>query len=310
MKLTGIEEAVAIAERRWPGFRFDIVGDEAHGPCPVCGKATEDGFVIFSDGGFFCRPGAHTGWLDDDTVQLTKEEIRLRKIEAEQRRQARKQRELEERLTALEWMAQCQDHLAYNKTMDDADRAYWHGEGILPENVDKFMLGVCYACPTDKDHRPSYTIPVWRRDGKTLWNIVHRLVGETSNKYRPHRAGLGKQLVRAHAIGPEVVLVEGAKKALICSQYGFNAVGLQGCRGTFPGEWVKWMADTRRLWVAFDPDANGHALRLGHGLAKALPRCEVRVCAFPVKPDDLFAKHGGGTEDFGTLLALGQLVKG
>lgn len=310
MDLGSIEEAVAIAERRWPGYVFRIVGDEAHGPCPICGKATEDGFVIFPDGGFFCRPGGHTGWLDDDE-QLTPEEIRLRKIEAEQQRQARKQKELERRLTALERMARCDDHLTYHKLLDDDDRAYWIGEGVFPENVDRWYLGVCYNCPTDREHRASYTMPILRRDGETLWNIVHRLIGEDADKYRPHMAGLGKQLVRAWALADaeDAVIVEGAKKAMVCSQHGFNSVGLQGCSGSFPSEWAGWMAHLRRLWIAFDPDANGHALRLGAGLAKALD-AEVRVCAFPVKPDDLFAKHGGTAADFQALLGLGQRMAG
>jgi len=316
MKLSGIEGAVAFAGRRWPGFAFAITGDEAHGPCPVCGCAEEDGFIIFSDGGYWCRPGGCKGWLDEEDVQLTAEEARLRKIETEQRRQAHKQREMERRLSALEVMARCEDHLAYNKTLDDADRAYWHGEGILPENVDAFLLGVCYNCPTDRERRPSYTIPVYRRDGETLWNIVHRLVGPDgdpvrTDKYRPHRAGLGKQLTRSRILdgAKEAVLVEGAKKALVCSQHGFPAMGLQGCSGSFPAEWVGWIGGLRRLWVAFDPDANEHGLRLGEGLAKVLPRCEVRVCAFPVKPDDLFARHGKSALDFEAVLDVGRLVK-
>ena len=63
MDLAVITEAVSLAEQRWPGTEFRIKGDEAHGPCPICGQADDDGFIIFDDGGFYCRPGDHAGWI-------------------------------------------------------------------------------------------------------------------------------------------------------------------------------------------------------------------------------------------------------
>ena len=315
MNFSSIEEAVAVAEQRWSGFEFRITGSEAHGACPICGKATEDGFIIWDNGRFLCRPGGCEGWLDDDQKQtLTKEEIRLRKMEAAIHRHERKQREHERRLGALEIMARCHDHETYNSYLDDEDRAYWVEQGFFPENIDRLKLGICYSCPTDREgHRASYTLPIYRRDGKTLWNISHRLIGTsgsplTSGRYRPHVAGLGKQLARSHILDStdEIILVEGSKKAAIISQYGFPTLGLQGCSGKFPGEWVEWMQRLRWLWVAFDPDANDHGARLGQGLAKALPHTEVRVCAFSVKPDDLFARYGGTAVDFQDILSVAR----
>lgn len=311
MDLSGIEEAVAIAETRWPGYRFRIMGNEAHGPCPIYGCAEDDGFVIYADGGYWCRPGDHSGWLDDDR-QLSKEELRLRKIEAEQRRAAREREEMRQRISVLEWMSRCNDHLEYHNFMDSEDRAYWRNEGFFDATIDDLKLGFCVSCPTDKEHRPSYTLPIYRHDGRTLWNIVHRILSIDgtplqSDKYRPHAAGLGKQLARAHILNgtPQAILVEGAKKAEVIAQYGFPTLGLQGCRGRFKGEWVHWMKHLRKLWIAFDPDATTHAYRLGQGLAKAIPRCEVRVCVMPGKPDDLFVRYNADPADFRHMLDMG-----
>jgi len=192
MELTGIEEAVRIAEQRWPGYEFRISGDEAHGPCPICGKADEDGFVIFSDGGTWCRAGDHTGWLDDDQKQTwTAEEMRLRRIEAEQARARRERSELRRRLTALEQLNQGHDHIDYHNLLDTDDRRWWNEQGINDDSINAYQLGVCYNCPTDVQHRPSYTIPVYDSHHARLLNIRHRLMGVIDgDRYRPHMAGL------------------------------------------------------------------------------------------------------------------------
>ena len=105
---------------------------------------------------------------------LTSEELRLRRIEAELARQDRKQREIERRLSALERLNRSNDHLLYHSLLDAGDRQWWHSQGINDASIDAYQLGVCYNCPTDYQHRPSYTIPIYDSRGETLLNIRHR----------------------------------------------------------------------------------------------------------------------------------------
>ena len=62
-----IEQRIAEASRRWPWLEFKRKGaDEASAPCPLCRQAVRDGFLIFSNGGYFCRKCNASGWLDED----------------------------------------------------------------------------------------------------------------------------------------------------------------------------------------------------------------------------------------------------
>lgn len=285
MDLTGIEEAVSLAEQRWPGVTFRIKGDEAHGPCPICGQADEDGFIIFDDGGFYCRPGDHAGWLDDDNPrQLTLAEQNAIEI----RRMKRRERERDRRLSALERMHHCTDHLTYHKLMDAEDRKYWHSQGIYDDAIDRYLLGTCYACPTDLLRRPSYTIPVI--NGGQLVNIRHRLIGaDNGDKYRPHMAGLGNTLFDADHLyngQPEVTIVEGEKKSIVVGQYGFNTVGIMG-KGAFPPAWATRFQPFQRVNVCLDPDAEDRAVAIARLFGE-----RGYLVRLPDKIDDYFLNGG------------------
>jgi len=298
MDLSGIEQAVSLAERRWPGFDFRICGNEAHGPCPICGKATEDGFIIFEDGGTHCRPGGHSGWLDDDQQRhiLTPAErnaIEIRKL----KRQAA---EHEKRLTALERMATCRDHIKYHAALDEDGRRYWYGEGIYDEAIDKYGLGYCYRCPSDKEHRPSWTIPVMTKG--VLVNIRHRLLTSGNDRYRPHMPGLGNTLFNSDNLyngEPDVLILEGEKKSCCVSQYGFNTVGTMGMKG-FPPAWAAAFKTQRTVYVALDPDAQEEA----HKIAELFPG-RGRVVTLPEKADDFFVM-GGKPQEFREFMRLAR----
>lgn len=310
MDLSGIEEAVEIAQRRWPGYEFRIQKAEAHGPCPICGQADDDGFVIFSDGGTWCRAGNHTGWLDDDQQQTwTKEEIRLRRIEAEQARAARERLEIRRRLSALERLNQGHDHLDYHKLLDATDRQWWHDQGISDESIDAYQLGVCYRCPTDSQHRPSHTIPIYDSHRAQLLNIRHRLMGVTTgDRYRPHMAGLpGKVLFNSALVHTErdLYLAEGCKKGIVLTQHDIPTVAVLGKYG-FNLAWLPHFAKVRNLTLCPDPDAVQCWSKLGKQIADA-SSMTVRVCSLPMKPDDLFIA-GGTVEDFEQYLKQGRKV--
>jgi len=285
-----IEEAVGMAERRWPGYEFKITGRTAHGLCPICGKATEDGFNIFDDGGYFCRPGGCTGWMDDDQQHTwTPEELRLRKIEAEIKQLARAQREHDRRLTALERLNRSNIHERYHANLDEAAYSWWCAKGVECWAIQEYKLGYCPRCPTDKEHhRPSYTIPLWDQARGTLLNLRHRLAhADNGDKYRPEMAGLGTCLAFPHhLIDAEMgIILEGAIKSLCTGQYGLPTVGIMGKRGRFQTAWLDMFPMGKPIYIGLDPDAQENAERLGAGIAKTGK--EVYVVDWPDKPDDM-----------------------
>jgi len=276
----------ALAEQQWHIPLRHATGEEYVGPCPFCHDG-DDRFHVWAErGNYWCRMCDAKGWVSENDREFTAKELLELRVHALER----KQEEHERRLTALERMARCRDHLTYHKLLDDSDRAYWHGEGIWDETIDRYLLGVCYRCPTDRQHRPSYTIPVINRD--TLVNIRHRIVGaEGGDKYRPHLPGLGNTLFDADRLyegHDEIIIVEGEKKAMVLNQWHFPAVGMMGKAG-FPPHWAQRFTDFQRVLVALDPDAQDEANKLARLFGD-----RGRVVVLPVKPDDFFV--AGGTD--------------
>jgi hypothetical protein len=300
-ELRSIEQRIAEAERRWPGLTFKRTGNEAHSPCPRCGG--NDRFVVFEDGGFWCRQCAEAGWLDDNVDHKPTEreltEIRLRRLEYQQAEQHR-------RLTLLEQMHASTDHVRYWHNMQARVEAieYWCNEGMELQTIDDYQLGYCPRCPTDMQGRPSYTIPVLAY-GK-LWNIRHRLIGAPDgDKYRPHVAGLPAMLFNADYLSADhdaITIVEGEKKSIVAAQTGFPNVGLMGKSG-FKPEWVGKFARFKTVYVALDPDALDRAAEIA-GLFKA----RGRVVYLYDKLDDMIVKHGATREDVEWCLQQGRTV--
>ena len=255
---------VAVVERHF-GIRLKQVSANewrSLNGCPQCGDggkgSNSDRFRVFIDDHplVWCRRCGYTAFIDnlDKDSKPTQAEINERRLRSLE--QARE--EHERRLSALERMAQSQDHIWYHKRMTGEHREYWHSEGMLDETIENFMLGYCPLCHTDKEHRPSYTIPVF--SGGNLVNIRHRLIGgDQSDKYRPHMSGLGAQLFNTQSLsGPfdTVVLWEGEKKTIVMQQYMCHLanVGTMGKR-TFKNEWIELLRGFKEVIIAFDPDA-------------------------------------------------------
>lgn len=296
-----IEERIAQAETRWRGLQLKRTGNEAHGPCPRCGGT--DRFAIFEDGGYWCRQCGDSGWLDDDKrrpmteAELT--QIRLKRLEYQQA-------EHDRRLSALETMHASQDHLRYWHNMEVHTEAieYWDSQGMSLQTIDDYLLGYCPRCPTDRDGRASYTIPVLAA-GK-LWNIRHRLIGaDDGDKYRPHVAGLPAMLFNADFLtreGDSVIIVEGEKKSIIAAQTGFANVGLMGKSG-FKPEWAAKFARFKTVHVALDPDALDQAAEIS-----ALFKGRGRVVYLYDKLDDMIVKHGATAEDIRWCIQQGRMA--
>lgn len=297
--MTDIISQIQAAETRWPQLQFKKKGDEASAPCPFCNNGV-DRFLIFADGGYWCRQCDAKGWLDENESnwqQLSDTERRLRILEAEQRRARNEREEQARRMSALERMHVCTDHLRYHFDMPIEQMEYWLGEGMTVDTIAAWQLGYCPRCPTDRDGRASYTIPVYGRDGKLI-NIRHRLASAPNgDKYRPHMAGLGAQLFNAKATKVDaraIRLTEGEKKVIVLEQEGFPAVGIMGKR-SFKREWMTWLEPFKTVYVALDPDALESANRLA-----AMFNGRARVVTLPVKPDDFFTIYGGSRNDFKT----------
>ena len=239
-----IHTAMSQAEARW-GIRFKKkTANEAASGCPFCNIGT-DRFLIFSDGGYWCRQCNAKGWLDDNERHvLSPTELRFRRLEWEQRRAEIERREHDERLTALEKMAQqaglvdlYHDNLATNEAAVD----HWHDHyGVSYDTIAQRKLGYCPTCPT-ATFSDSLTIPVWYR-GK-LRNIRHRLLKpDNGGKYRPHMPGLGAMLFNQddlHIDSDTLILLEGEVKSIVVGQFVDTPnIATMGKCG-FPAAWAK-----------------------------------------------------------------------
>lgn len=302
-EIQSIEERMAQAERRWPGLQFKRAGNEAHSACPRCGG--DDRFCLFEDSGFWCRQCGDSGWLDDNQNRKMTEaeltQIRIRRLEYQQEEHAR-------RLSALEKiheMMHVADFYYHNLTNKNNDAfEYWLSEGMAIETIDKYKLGYCSRCMTDRERRASYTIPVIINE--KLYNIRHRLIhADNGDKYRPHMAGLPNVLFNADNLyidSESIVVVEGEKKALHMSQIGFPNVGIMGKNGFNP-KWASKFARFKTVYVALDPDAEKQAVEIA-----TLFQGRGRVVTLPGKVDDLITQHGATRDDILWYLRNGRPV--
>lgn len=305
-----IHSTIHQAENRWPQLRFKKkTANEASAACPFCMTGI-DRFLVFADGGYYCRQCEAKGWIDEedsDWNKLDPTERRLRLIEAEQRRARQEREESARQISALQRMAECQDYLHYHDALTWEAIDYWHSEGMTNETIDQNKLGFCPRCPTDRLGRPSYTIPVFGRDGTTLVNIRHRLIGDgDGGKYRPHVSGLPVMLFNAkYTKQPKdsIIVAEGEKKSLVLEQHAFPNVGLMGQRA-FKRKWLEWLEPFPIVYVALDPDAKDSAERLA-----AMFEGRGRVVDLPVKSDDFFTVYGGTQDDFGWFVGRARPIK-
>lgn len=244
----------------------------------------------------------------DKRDELSREQ-RLRLVEIEQERHARVLKEHAERLGRLEKLRQSNIHMRYHRALTVPLRGLWWNEGIYDEAIDRFMLGWTDSCPTAKG-KASVTIPVFGYEN-TLMNIRHRLLDPGGHgRYRPQMSGLGNHLFNAPILNSSherVLVMEGEKKAIVYDQAGYPTVGIMGKANGWDDEWIKWF-DAGQIIMALDPDAEENAFLLGRSFLNAGFK-DVRVAAFPMKPDDWIVLGGAGQKDVEDVLKWARPIR-
>ena len=301
-----IGDPVHFVESRF-GIQLKRVGrSEYCGPCPWCGG--RDRFRLWERGNYFCRPApghcGRSGWLDelDGVARPTPEQVLEWRVAALER----KQEEHERRLSALETMHECTDHLTFHKNLEHHIEAvdYWLNEGMIAETIHNYQLGYCPSCPTAPGYA-SYTIPVMYQ-GK-LYNIRHRLAKPPNGgKYRPHMAGLPAMIFNAddlHSDSDRILILEGEKKSLIVRQEtGLPNIATMG-KQSFKPSWASKLERFGLVYVCYDPDAREQAIQT----AKLFKR-HGRIMELPFKADEFFYLHDGTADDFRYYMQQARMV--
>jgi len=297
-------EMIRLAQERWNITLKHKTQHEWAGPCPWCGG--EDRFLVWEEGNYWCRQCKRDGWVTKNNHQELSlaEENRLRIVRLEQEIK-QNQKAVDKRLSALERMVRTKEHILFHELLrkNDEAREWWWQQGIFDEAIERWLLGYCPKCPTDREQRPSYTIPVFQ-NGK-LVNIIHRLHGTNKDKYRPHIAGLGSRLFNADLLKrdiSDIYIVEGAKKVIVLAQNYIDAVGICG-KTNFKPWWAKSFKKFRKVYVCLDPDAVEDAIRIARMIGE-----NARVVRLPYKPDDFFVHMNGTLQDFQAYVSLAKRV--
>lgn len=238
---------------------------EAAGPCPSCGGT--DRFIVWQDGGFFCRKCRRSGRWSESAVQ-------------------RPRANNPDVSDLTKWLSYHQSVLS-----DPELAGLWLDQGVFMPAVRHYGLGY------SKERFPggSLTIPLWKRGN--LLNIKHRLLSPDSyGKYRLHRPGTPACLWNEDVLssGADVLIVEGEKKAIVLEQFGIaNVLGIPGKSAL--QQLVRAVQEYRysgRLLLGFDPDVSAEELLSARKLIE--DRTAVRTAAvyFPIKPDDAALIYG------------------
>ena len=270
-------------------------GHEWHSPCPDCGG--RDRCIWYGDckGNGFCRNCLKTFWLTELSVDP------LEQLEREQLARANAERE---RLLQAARLKTWQEKQAYRKGWHDAlsytAREWWHTQGITDDSINLFDLG-CAKYPIhntvtgEKIDLDAYTIPIHDPDTWDVVNVQYRLVNPPPSigKYR-QATGIPARSFYTHPhTGGDVLIVEGAKKAIVLDQLLDRSIQVVGFPGITPSEHlIDELKLYKRKWFLPDPDVSASPIQR---VVNRLPN--IRVVRLPVKPDDAVTRCGMGKDD-------------
>jgi len=250
---------------------------EACGPCPKCGG--KDRFLVFEDGGSWCRQCHYIKWWagTPPTPQQLEESHAAR---------------AERQANLMARMASVHDWEAYHAALSNGSGEHigdWLEHGLVEDEIATWGLGYCKSCPLCCES-PSLTIPVFKH--QMLVDIRHRLTNATTaDRYRSHIAGLTPSIFNSDALrtSETILIVEGEKKAILSVRAGFKAsLGLPGAQyGLSLLDTLTTSDEKQMIVLALDPYQTANAERLAFQIGS-----RARVADFPAKPDDYFLRYG------------------
>lgn len=269
------------------------------GPCPRCGGHRR--LLVFTDHPFpkwraqcdNCNLAAWADQLNPMLKQPFSEEEKNRYAQEQAEQQKRRDEERRKKLAAF---SNSDIAAEYHERMTVAQRQAWLDAGIPQEWQNYYQLGYVVSRTFAHDGQPfvsdAMTIPVFDH-GRTPVNMQYRIMSPPQGvgKYRqepglPSAAFLSDPDVAAFT--DQVIVVEGAKKAMILFIYGSQkimTVGLPGAR-SWAGM-VERLQPCGRVYVVLDPDAEKPAADLCRAIGKT-----ARLVTVPEKPDDLILRMG------------------
>jgi hypothetical protein len=271
------------------GIRLFPKGNELHGPCPFCGQAKTDGFMVWPEGNYYCRKcdrrGRVPGLGETDPSAVSQAKL------VKRQRQARA-------LTEWQHGFKAGYIKGWHEAMLAQHLAHWLQRGITTENVQRYMLGyVPDRVFEGKDHAPfhsdAYTIPHTHPLTGELTNCQYRLmhlpVGE-NGKYRQEPGLPPASFFTKRTLGGPAVVVEGGVKAIVIRQLLQAKLQVVGLPGIQPAEaLLEQLSQFDLLWWVMDPGPNRAD---SYARARGLLGQRVKYVELPVKPDDGVVEYG------------------
>lgn len=195
----------------------------------------------------------------------------------------------------------------FGERMTDHHRATWDAWGVPAEWQKHLRLGfqpdkIYRGDDGELHHSAAYTIPYFHT-GYDFQTMQYRLFEPPTDgdRYR-FEQGLGAAYYQAEPnapIGDQVIICEGAKKAMVVQIYGgqekLSALAVPS-KGT-PAGVAEAVAGCGRVYVLLDPDAGFQARKLAKSIGN-----QARVVTVPVKVDDGIIRHGMTARDLGAYI--------
>lgn len=272
-------------------------GREYHSPCPDCGG--KDRMIWFADdkGNGFCRQCYKTFWLTDlktlDPLEKLERERMAR--ETAERERMLKQRRLKS------WQERSAYRQGWSDALDYAAREWWKAQGITDETIEYYELGA-RPYPLTNPHTgevmklTAYTIPIHDPETWDVVNMHYRIVGAPDGfgKYKQESGLDARSFYCKPHTGGDVIIVEGAKKAMVLNQLLDGACQIVGLPGITPSErLIDELAGYKRKFFLPDPDVSATPIQRFRDRLQNL-----HVVRLPVKPDDAVTQYGMTRDDF------------
>jgi len=278
------------------GLEAKRKGNEYHSACPDCGG--KDRCIWFNDEtkNGFCRQCVKTYWLTD----LEKIDP-LEKLERQKRAREREEQEmamLERRIASFQRRSDYQ--AGWHDAMSFTAREWWRQQGITDESIDWYGLGMCKyplvnGSTGDRRNFTAYTIPIHDPITWDVVNMQYRISDPLPGmgKYRQETGLPARSFYARQHTGGDVLIVEGAKKAIVLDQFTDHTIQVVGLPGITPSDrLIEELAGYKRKYLLPDPDVSEKPVqRFRERLT------DLRVTRLPVKPDDAIMQSGMTKDD-------------